>query len=198
MTAELRERLGWFAGAVGSGLVAVCLIASWTHAVGLFAAFPNYPYHSQIGFLLATWIALVTIHSVFFGRTGHTMDAIPENEEDRDYYQEERDVKTRADVRDALNRIGGSEMTADMLAILAPGLQVEGGEKADLVHAATLAYQSDKAGYLFAVVKLANGKFAAVWQGHAVIEADADDLPLNGYERSLLAVAPAAPVPAPK
>ena len=81
-------------------------------------------------------------------------------------------------------------MTAEMLAVLAPGLVVEGGDKTDLVHAETLGYQPDKAGYLFAVVKLASGKFAAIWQGHATIVDTVDELQLNGYERALMDVAP--------
>lgn len=83
-------------------------------------------------------------------------------------------------------------VTADMLHVIAPGLRVVGGTPADLVWAETLAYQPAGAGYLFALVRLAGGRHAAVWQAHAVIgtldelTAGGEDAVLNRHELGLI------------
>lgn len=84
-------------------------------------------------------------------------------------------------------------MTADMLSIIAPGLTVTGGEKDELVWAETLAYQAASAGYLFALVRLQSGRYAAVWQHHATVGTleelttwDTELAVLNRHERSLV------------
>lgn len=78
--------------------------------------------------------------------------------------------------------------------MLAPGLAVDGGNPSELVLAETLAYQPAAKGYLFAAVRAVNGRYAAVWQRHAVIRdtlaelttADSQVAVLNRHERALV------------
>lgn len=80
-----------------------------------------------------------------------------------------------------------------MLAVLAPGLAVDGGAPEDLDLAACLAYQPARDGYLFALVRLTSGRYAAVWQRHAAVRDSLEELTtadparavLNLHERAL-------------
>jgi hypothetical protein len=77
-------------------------------------------------------------------------------------------------------------MTAEMLGVLAPGLHVQGGGQSELIHDETLAYQPANQGYLFAVVKLANGRYAAIWQAHAWIMDTFEQLTVKNGQDDIL------------
>ena len=85
-------------------------------------------------------------------------------------------------------------MTADMLGVLAPGLTIRGGTIDEIALVETLGYQPASKGYLFAFVKLANGRYAAIWQTHAIIGTldelmvIGEDAVINVHERGLVRV----------
>lgn len=80
--------------------------------------------------------------------------------------------------------------------IRAVGYRVDGGSIIDLVDPVEIiAAQPKSAGYLFALVKLANGKVAALWESHATIadsyeiltlSDDDHDPALNHHEKTLV------------
>lgn len=89
-------------------------------------------------------------------------------------------------------------MTADMFGILIPGFShtLDGCTPEEIEHGLTLCYQAFKpGGYMFAAVRLKNGRFLACWQNHALardtlaelLDGGGETAVLNAHERSLLA-----------